>query len=184
MSDDDQANGNPFGKFSTHGSPQPNNKTSQSDATKFAKLLLGSYSRAEIDDPEVFAAAVVRIFCHYSFDVVTQVCDPVFGLATKLKWFPTLAEIKAECTTVSAEFAHRERRQNVGKSISPLEDRRGRPTMEELKAKYGPNWGIAQEEKSSGAVTNKPDFKCMTNEQLAEHYKKYGLGCLIKKSHE
>ncbi|AMA55728.1 hypothetical protein [Bradyrhizobium sp. CCGE-LA001] len=183
MSDEDQTNGSPFGKFSMHESQQPN-KTSQSDATKFTKLLLGSYSRVEADDPEVFASAVVRLFCYYPVDVVTRVCDPVFGLATKLKWFPTLAEIKSECTAVSAEFAHRERRKNLGRSIPPPVDRQGRPTMEELKAKYGPNWGIAQEEKSSGGPMNKPDCKSMTNEQLAKHYKKYGLGGLIKKSQE
>lgn len=72
MSDDDQANDKPFGKFSMHESQQPNNMTTQDDAVKFAKLLLGSYRAAEIDDPEVFAAAVVRMLCSFPFEVVSH----------------------------------------------------------------------------------------------------------------
>ncbi|MGY3479513.1 hypothetical protein [Bradyrhizobium ottawaense] len=180
MSDDDQANDNPFGKFSMHGSQQQSYKTSLSDATKFARVLLGSYDGVEVHDPEVFVAAVIRIFRHFSTDVLRQVCDPSVGLPVKLKWFPKLFEIKAECNAVSAEFAHRERLKNWGKSIAPPENREGRPTIDELKAKYGPNWGILQEEKLSSAVGGKPDFKCMTKKQLSEHYKKYGLGYSTK----
>jgi hypothetical protein len=180
MSDEDQNNGNPFGKFSMNGSQQQSYKSSLSDATKYARLLLGSYDNVEIHDPEVFVAGVIRIFRHFSTDVLMQVCDPAIGLAVKLKWFPKLFEIKAECNAVSAEFAYQERLKNWGKSIAPPENREGRPTIDELKAKHGPNWGIVQEEKPSSAIGGKPDFKCMTKQQLAEHYKKHGLGYSTK----
>lgn len=69
---------------------------------------------------------------------------------------PSVAEVKEACEARSAEKAHhlrlknwgannddseeRERRKDQG--LLPPPPRKARPTLDELKEKYGPNWGI------------------------------------------
>jgi hypothetical protein len=47
--------------------------------------------------PEVFTLAVISVFMHYPEEVVRKVTDPFDGIAGRLKWPPTIEEVKAAC---------------------------------------------------------------------------------------
>ncbi len=66
-------------------------------AAKIAEILLGCYRKGEVDNPQVYTAAVVEVLSAYPTEVMIQVADPVNGLPGKLKFLPTISEIKAEC---------------------------------------------------------------------------------------
>lgn len=53
--------------------------------------------------PDVFATALVAIFCDYSEEIVCRVSDPRTGIAGKQKWFPSIAEIRHECELLAAK---------------------------------------------------------------------------------
>jgi hypothetical protein len=49
----------------------------------------------------VYVAAVVAVLSDYPLDIVTAVTDPRTGIPAKLKWLPTIAEIKTACEDIA-----------------------------------------------------------------------------------
>lgn len=82
----------------------------------------------------------------YPDEVIVFVTDPRTGVQRSCKWPPTIAEIVEACDLHLQDLARLKRWQNWGKpdEVPLLEQpREERPTLEELKAKYGENWGLA-----------------------------------------
>lgn len=110
-------------------------------------MLLGCYRTGAANDPEVYIAAVVRVLSAYPMSIVHRVIDPVTGLPGRTKWLPTIPEINEACE----ELHERERRiaRMDDQAERQLEARRAweqsksrAPNLDDLKAKYGPNWGL------------------------------------------
>jgi hypothetical protein len=64
-------------------------------------MLLGCYRTGEASDPQVYVAAVVAVLSDYPLDIVAAVTDPRTGIPAKLKWLPTIAEIKTACEDIA-----------------------------------------------------------------------------------
>lgn len=60
-------------------------------------MLFGCYRKGDANDPEIYTAAIAATLADYSLEVVQYVTDPRTGLASKLKWLPTVAEVREEC---------------------------------------------------------------------------------------
>lgn len=117
-------------------------------AIERAKILAGCYRKDDAADPETYLMAVSAVLAEYAPDIVSQVTDPRSGLPSRLNWLPSVKEVRDACEEIDqrrrrmAEAAAREREQ--------LEARRKdeaakaiKPTLEQLRDKYGPNWGLA-----------------------------------------
>jgi hypothetical protein len=127
--------------------------TSPSVATERALLLLGSYRKGEADDPDTYVTAIAAVLTLYDPAIVARVTDPRTGIAGRVKWLPTVHEVRAACEEEAA-FAHR-MRQREAAIEKQLADRRAadaaernrpaRVTLEDLRAKHGPNWGLQQQ---------------------------------------
>jgi hypothetical protein len=72
-----------------------------------AKVILGCYKRSDCADPEVFAAATIAVLSRFPADVAKAVADPYSGLASRLKWFPAIQEIREACEIESTKIKHR-----------------------------------------------------------------------------
>ena len=66
-------------------------------AAQRAELLICCYRKDDAANPEIFASALVAIFCGYPESIVRKVSDPRTGIPGKQKWFPSIAEIRHEC---------------------------------------------------------------------------------------
>lgn len=130
---------------------------------RLAKLLLGCYRSGDSSDPDTYIRAVTAVFGEYPIEVVRRVCDPRAGLAAKSKWLPTIFEIKESCEDEMRPILRRmheeklasERRKALSGPPQP------RPSYDELKAKYGPNWGLKTvEDKIKRAVELSLDDMC------------------------
>lgn len=64
------------------------------DAASFARQLLGLYPSRDLNDPEIYAKAMTSLLAAYPRDFVKRVCNPVTGLPSRLKFIPTLAEVR------------------------------------------------------------------------------------------
>lgn len=64
-------------------------------AVDCAEVLLGLYPAREVNSPTVFVAGLSKLLSVYPAKDVVALIDPVTGLASSLKWPPTLAECKA-----------------------------------------------------------------------------------------
>lgn len=116
---------------------------SNSDLARAAKLLLGCYRAGDASDPEVYVSAVMAVLGSYSQAVIAAVVDPRNGLPSKLKWLPSVAEIKDECEYHAEKEAAAERWEEARNAARlPPPAPKPRPSLDELRAKYGPNWGL------------------------------------------
>jgi hypothetical protein len=75
-----------------------------------AKIILGGYRTDEVKDADIYGAHLVEVLAAYPFEVMMAVADPNSGLPGKLKWLPTIAEIKAECEHHFEPIARKQRR--------------------------------------------------------------------------
>jgi len=147
-----------------------------------AKILLGCYRTGEANDPETYVAAITAILARYPQDVVTSVTHPVTGLPSKKSWLPTVKEVVDACNEAHEPTLQNELRMKRIKEqleAREREERGERPTLEQLKAKYGPNWGIGEQEEAKRDVKSAP-----TIEQLSHHYQHYNLAFKPKNQDE
>lgn len=81
-------------------------------AAQAAERLIGFYPSISASNPEVYAAGLMQVFCHYPEHLVAEAIDPVHGLPSECKFVPTLAEVKEFLEPRHAQFlrmqAHRE----------------------------------------------------------------------------
>lgn len=130
------------------------------EAAQAAKVLLGCYRNGDANDPDIYVRAVAAVLGEYPSEVIKDVCDPRFGLPAKSKWLPTVSEVKQACEDAMVPIDRRQREQEA------IEQRKRalaapvlpRPTYEELKEKYGPNWGLSCDDDGSPAPRSLDDM--------------------------
>jgi hypothetical protein len=122
----------------------------------FSAYRADSYGSDE--HAEGYKANLKAVLGQYPDDVIAHISDPRTGVQRACKWPPTIAEIVTACEVQMQHMAKLERMRNWGKAT--LEDRRRleapreeRPTFEEMKAKYGEDWGLTPDPRP------KPGFK-------------------------
>jgi hypothetical protein len=150
-------------------------------------MLYSAYRTDQYADPDGFMASLGLVFSQYPNDVIEYVTDPRTGVQRGKVFPPSIAEIVSACDTRLADKARLRRYRNWGKNDSaPLLEgpkNEDRPTYDDLKAKFGGDWGIGAE--APGAEdprTFKPQSP--TPEQLRHHYAHYGLGFQPKKDED
>lgn len=128
-------------------------------ATRKVNLLFGSFKKSDADDPETFTAGCLRLFTAYPREVVEHVVDPMTGLAGKEDWVPSLAKVKAALEARASQLARQREREDhrattlADRARAAAVARNRRPTLDELRAKYGPNWGLT----GAGGATQELD---------------------------
>jgi hypothetical protein len=118
-----------------------------SQSTEAARLILSSYPQnINPTNAKCYATQVVALLMDYPPEVVAKIARPVDGIVGKLKWLPSVAEIKAEADSFMriprqmVERHEREMRQIAerGKSI---EVKPVTPKQIETWEKLKSNWG-------------------------------------------
>lgn len=126
-----------------------------------AKILLGCYRTGDANDPETYVAAIAAILARYPEDVMTSVTHPATGLPSKKGWLPTVKEVVDACDE-AVEFAvqNAARMKRVAEQMEMRErmDRGEKPTLEQLKEKYGPSWGLTPREPKEVKTFNVPSW--------------------------
>jgi hypothetical protein len=108
--------------------------------------MFGCYRKGDANDPDTYVAAIAAVLADYPADVIQSVTDPRTGLPSKSDWPPTVREVKSACEDIEGprrrarEWERGAQEQLKSRALPPPT----RPTLEELKEKYGPNWGIGQ----------------------------------------
>jgi hypothetical protein len=119
-------------------------------------------------------AAITAVLARYPEDIITQVTHPITGLPSNGKgWLPTVKEVRDACEQAYEPIVQKELRlKRIREQIEMRErmERGERPTMAQLKAKYGENWGIGEPEKPI-----EPKAQAPSAEQLRHHYAHYNL---------
>ena len=123
------------------------------------RILFSAYRRDQYDDPESFMASLGMVFEDYPNEVICYVTDPRTGVQRHSKWPPTISEVVAALDNRAAGLKRQERYRNWGKNEPLMLEgpQAEKPTLEEMQAKYGKDWGL-------GAA--KPEKPALTQEEI------------------
>lgn len=110
-------------------------------------LLLSCYPTGQPAEPKVYAAAIMTAIERYPEQVIATVTDPRGPLLRTCRFLPSIAEVVAACESEMEPIRREEERQARYEEtrrlyLSPPPADAPRPTYEDLKAKYGDNWGL------------------------------------------
>lgn len=138
------------------------------EVTKAATKLFDRYPSSDYDHPKEALAAMVTVLSAYSLGIVRFVTSDETGLQRTCTFPPRLAEIVKACDAAAATIDRANRFANWGRRTEPVPIRGPRPTLDELKAKYGgsllpPDFG-----KEPGET--KPPTPALPFEKVIPHY--------------
>ena len=135
-------------------------------AKEASQTILGFYPSIEAADPEAFAAALVVYLARYPTWFIALCADPWDGIPGAFKFLPRLAEVKAWIDKRYADEIDRQKRRDLPRLPAPPVDRSNRPSLDELKAKYGPHWGL----KTLNHGRRERELKSFTDDDLRALY--------------
>lgn len=79
-------------------------RPSAEDASRLARQLMGCYRGRDFIDAETFAAALAMTLSAHPIEVARLVCDPLVGIPSRLKFPPSLAEVREEIEVETAKL--------------------------------------------------------------------------------
>lgn len=150
-----------------------------------AKLLAGQFRRSDADDADTFAASWGAVMAEFPPIVLDHVCHPAKGIASQQSFLPSVFEVRESCIAVFEtmiakwrldQIPPEKRRQITQRATAQAQieqAREKRPSYDELKAKYGENWGLSSVDPRR---ERKDDYKVPTVGEIVAHYTKNGLG--------
>lgn len=142
-------------------------------AAERTQLMLDCYRTGAANNPEVFVTAVAATLARYPDQVIYDVTDPRTGIPSKISWMPTIKDVREACERAYEPIKEEiEREKRIAEQMRLREEyeSKPRPTLDELKAKYGKDWGLRDLTKPEKQWEPAP-----TKSQIAEHYRKYNL---------
>jgi hypothetical protein len=140
-------------------------------AAKRAELLLGCYRTGDANDPKTYVAAITAVLAHYPEEVMTSVTHPVTGLPSECGWLPTIKEVTHACNAAVEPIKQREARQKRIREQMEMREREEfgiKPTMDQLKEKYGENWGLTPREPKEASTFKAPSWGDITQAYAAQ----------------
>jgi hypothetical protein len=159
-----------------------NDRLGLSEAVGFAHKLLAQWPRPPTDEPYMLALATAlkaypRCIATGAIEPVTGVGhDKTFGLG------PTVADVISWCDrevawmirVIDADNVAKTQVAERAKMIAAEPDRSQRPTLEELKRKYGANWGLAKENPICTASPAVAKNNRRINDKIIAEYERMG----------
>ncbi len=82
--------------------------------------MFGCYRKSEASDPEIYAAATAAVLSEYSREVVDYVTDPRTGLPSRLKWLPSVFEVREACDNHALHLSRLARNNTVPPTSAPI----------------------------------------------------------------
>jgi hypothetical protein len=110
------------------------------------KVLFNSYRLDQYTDPDGFKLSIGLVLEQYPIDTIKFVTDPRTGIQRRCTFPPGVKEVVDACDQHLYEVARTKRFQNWGKGNDLMLEGPPKPTLEEMKAKYGEDWGMGHEE--------------------------------------
>jgi hypothetical protein len=141
-----------------------------------AKRLFSAYPKSDYADADSAHAGIVNVLKAYPLSAIDRLTNETKpeALQLKYKFPPRLAEIKQEADAIMGEHAQRKARENrlaeqIAARAEADKPKGDRPTIAELKAKYGENYGLDPYGIEQRKAVEKP-FKAPTVDELQRYY--------------
>jgi hypothetical protein len=103
------------------------------EASNLGRMLMGYFRRGDFNDPEMFALGLAATFAEFPLTIGKQVVDPIKGLPSRLKFPPTIAEVRE-----ALDVALAKRRAIAYRAQWMLDERQRREDEERNRAELSP----------------------------------------------
>jgi hypothetical protein len=115
-----------------------------SEALNSVGIMLKSYPAANQPDTREYVVALAGALVLHPREVAAACVHPITGVVRECMFKPTVADIERWCKHNAKPLLDEYRRLvEAALAIAPhVIDRSRRPTIDELRAKHGPTWGI------------------------------------------
>ncbi len=129
-------------------------RLTQTEAIEAVGRLLSAFPNGSPANAKGYLGALAALLGTYPRALALRCCDPLNGVARDTRFLPTIADLVAWLDRetnelrgiVDREDHHdklaREQRERAEADAIAAAKRQARPTYDDLKAKYGPDWGI------------------------------------------
>jgi hypothetical protein len=133
-------------------------------------MMFSGYPQSDFTAPKEAALAMCSVFEDYSDEVIKFATDPKTGVQRRCKWPPKLAEVVEFCDEPIAYIAKMNRFKNWGKPDPLMLEgpREPRPTLDEMHAKYGKDWGLGRDEASVKTMEPAPSWDSVVAQMQAD----------------
>lgn len=111
--------------------------------------MLDCWRTGGANNPEVFVTAVAATLARYPDQVIYEVTSPETGLPVQITWMPSVKEVRDACEKAYrpiVENAARLKRIKEQMEMRERMERGEKPTLDQLKERYGENWGLKQDQ--------------------------------------
>jgi len=71
--------------------------TTQADAARYGKLLIGQWPNAKPADPQIYSLGITKALEQYPLGIVMEIIEPGIGLAATREYVPTQAAVREWC---------------------------------------------------------------------------------------
>jgi hypothetical protein len=135
------------------------------------RIIFSAFRADQYSDPDGYLTSLGLVLEQYPSDVIVYISDPRTGVQRRCKWPPTISEIVEACDDRVSELKRNERYRNWGKNDSTLlldGPQIPRPTLEEIKLKYGPNYGLTANEPPRESTFKAPSWDAITEAYAAD----------------
>jgi hypothetical protein len=124
-----------------------------------ADRLIGYFPRSAASDPRVFMTGLVDLLSEYPAFAVEAVLSVRGGIPAKHEMMPAISQIREalEAESRVARYAQ-EWRDGARQALLPGPPAPPRPTYDDLKAKYGDNWGLKPDGPKTPAFSSLEDI--------------------------
>jgi hypothetical protein len=133
-------------------------------------MMFSGYATSDFADPAGAALSMCSVFEDYSDELIKFATDPKTGVQRRCKWPPKIAEVVAFCDERIEYIAKMERFKNWGKKDALMLEgpQEPKPTLEELHAKYGKDWGIGADDARVKTMEPAPTWDKITADYQAD----------------
>jgi hypothetical protein len=119
------------------------------------KVLFSAYRLDQYTDPDGFKLNIGLVLEQYPIETIKFVTDPRTGVQRRHEWPPSVKNVVDACDSHMGQAAMQHRFRNWGKGNDLMLEgpRETRLTREELKAKYGDDWGLVTTQERVSTVS-------------------------------
>jgi hypothetical protein len=120
-----------------------NERLKRSEAMKLVAMILAGFPRGAARDEDVYLDTLAAALCQEPSSIAIACANPHSGIVQECMFKPTAKEIHDWCARAAEPL-----RRIVGeadrrnKLEAPIIDRSNRPSIDELRERYGPTFGI------------------------------------------
>lgn len=164
------------------------------EAIEHVGILLAAFPNGGAQASRGYIGALASVLCDYPRIIALKCADPRQGVARETRFLPTVADVVAYCDREKRSLQEivdrddynnalaRERQQRAQHDAAQTEERKSRPTLQQMQERYGDRWGIGQGDSVKGEAersANAAELRQASQRTVLREYEAAGMEPIV-----